>query len=46
MRIGFLLFFNICISSNAADHKSPRLDEKTIYSNSEHDLNDAYSVIK
>jgi len=32
--------------SNAADYKPQRLDEKTIYSNSEHDLNSIYSDIK
>ncbi|MFW1773387.1 lysozyme inhibitor LprI family protein [Acinetobacter seifertii] len=34
------------ICSNAADYKPQRLDEKTIYSNSEHDLNSIYSDIK
>lgn len=42
----FLLLFNVCISSNAADYKPQRLDEKKIYINSEHDLNNIYSDIK
>ncbi|MDA3559070.1 DUF1311 domain-containing protein [Acinetobacter sp. AOR15_HL] len=42
----FLLVFNVCISSNAADYKPQELDDKTIYSNSEHDLNSIYSDIK
>ncbi|HEO1777075.1 lysozyme inhibitor LprI family protein [Acinetobacter baumannii] len=52
MRTSFIKFYNfllvssICISSNAADYKPQQLDEKTIYSNSEHDLNSIYSDIK
>ncbi|MDQ9888030.1 lysozyme inhibitor LprI family protein [Acinetobacter pittii] len=52
MRTSFIKFYNfllvssVCISSNATDYKPQRLDEKTIYSNSEHDLNSMYSDIK
>ncbi|MCZ3089608.1 DUF1311 domain-containing protein [Acinetobacter baumannii] len=52
MRTSFIKFYNfllvssIGISSNAADYKPQQLDEKTIYSNSEHDLNSIYSDIK
>ncbi|MDC5240030.1 DUF1311 domain-containing protein, partial [Acinetobacter baumannii] len=38
-----LLVSSLSIYSNAADYKPQRLDEKTIYSNSEHDLNSIYS---
>jgi len=38
--------FSICACSNATDYKPQRVDEKTIYSNSEHDLNSTYSDIK
>ncbi|HAV4441788.1 TPA: lysozyme inhibitor LprI family protein [Acinetobacter baumannii] len=41
-----LLVSSLSIYSNAADYKPQRLDEKTIYSNSEHDLNIIYSDIK
>lgn len=41
-----VLIFSVCISSNAADYKLQRLDEKAIYSNSEHDLNSIYFDIK
>ncbi|MBR7749721.1 DUF1311 domain-containing protein [Acinetobacter nosocomialis] len=41
-----LLVSSLSIYSNAADYKAQRLDEKTIYSNSEHDLNSIYSDIK
>lgn len=41
-----LLVFSLSACSNAADYKPQRLDEKTIYSNSEHDLNSIYSDIK
>ncbi len=41
-----LLVSIMSICSNAADYKPQRLDEKTIYSNSEHDLNSIYSDIK
>ena len=41
-----LLVSSLSIYSNAADYKPQRLDEKTIYSNSEHSLNDLYPVIK
>ncbi|MFW1843062.1 lysozyme inhibitor LprI family protein [Acinetobacter pittii] len=41
-----VLIFSVCICSNAADYKPQRLDEKAIYSNSEHDLNSTYSNIK
>ncbi|MFV5600844.1 lysozyme inhibitor LprI family protein [Acinetobacter baumannii] len=41
-----LLVSSLSIYSNAADYKPQRLDEKTIYSNSEHDLNSIYSDIK
>ena len=41
-----LLISSLSIYSNAADYKPQRLDEKTIYSNSEHDLNSIYSDIK
>ncbi|MBJ8430259.1 DUF1311 domain-containing protein [Acinetobacter pittii] len=41
-----VLIFSICVCSNAADYKLHQLDEKTIYSNSEHDLNNTYSDIK
>lgn len=37
---------SVCIFSNAADYKPQRLDEKTMYTNSEHDLNSIYSDIK
>lgn len=52
MRNSFTKFSNILlvsilsIYSNAADYKPQRLDKKTIYSNSEHDLNSIYSDIK
>jgi uncharacterized protein YecT (DUF1311 family) len=42
----FLLVSSVCIFSNAADYKPQRLDEKTMYTNSEHDLNSIYSDIK
>ncbi|MBY8898228.1 lysozyme inhibitor LprI family protein [Acinetobacter baumannii] len=41
-----LLVSSLSIYSNSADYKPQRLDEKTIYSNSEHDLNSIYSDIK
>ena len=41
-----LLVSIMSICSNAADYKPQRLDEKTIYSNSEHDLNSIYSDLK
>ncbi|CAM0558423.1 DUF1311 domain-containing protein [Acinetobacter baumannii] len=41
-----LLVSSLSIYSNAADYKTERLDEKTIYSNSEYDLNSIYSDIK
>ncbi|HEB4100971.1 TPA: DUF1311 domain-containing protein [Acinetobacter baumannii] len=41
-----LLVSSLSIYSSAADYKPQRLDEKTIYSNSEHDLNSIYSDIK
>ncbi len=41
-----LLVSSMSTCSNAADYKPQRLDEKTIYSNSEHDLNSIYSDIK
>lgn len=41
-----LLVSSLSIYSNAADYKPQRLDEKTIYSNNEHDLNSIYSDIK
>lgn len=44
--LGLLLVFSLSACSNAADYKPQRLDEKTIYSNSEHDLNSIYSDIK
>ncbi|OTT96101.1 lysozyme inhibitor LprI family protein [Acinetobacter nosocomialis] len=40
------LVSSLSICSNAADYKPQRLDEKKIYSNSEHDLNSIYSDIK
>ncbi|MGE9757565.1 lysozyme inhibitor LprI family protein [Acinetobacter baumannii] len=52
MRTSFIKFYNfllvssVCISSNAADYKQQLLDEKIIYSSSEHDLNSIYSDIK
>ncbi|MDH2591656.1 DUF1311 domain-containing protein [Acinetobacter nosocomialis] len=52
MRTSFIKFYNfllvssVCIFSNAADYKPQRLDEKTMYTNSEHDLNSIYSDIK
>lgn len=52
MRTSFIKFYNfllvtsVCIFSNAADYKQQQLDEKIIYSNSEHSLNDLYPVIK
>lgn len=52
MRNSFTKFSNILLVSslsmysNAADYKPQRLDEKIIYSNSEHDLNSIYSDIK
>jgi len=47
VRIGcFLLVFSVCISSTAAVYKLQPIDEKTKYSNSEHDLNTIYSDIK
>lgn len=44
--LSVLLVFSLSACSNAADYKPQRLDEKTIYSNSEHDLNSIYSDIK
>lgn len=41
-----LLVSSLSVYSNAADYKPQRLDEKTKYSNSEHDLNSIYSDIK
>lgn len=41
-----LLVSSMIICSNAADYKLQRLDDKKIYSNSEHDLNSIYSDIK
>ncbi|MGB9040125.1 MAG: lysozyme inhibitor LprI family protein, partial [Acinetobacter calcoaceticus] len=41
-----LLVSSLSIYSNAADYKQQQLDEKIIYSNSEHDLNSIYSDIK
>ncbi|RSO33373.1 lysozyme inhibitor LprI family protein [Acinetobacter lactucae] len=41
-----LLVFSLSACSNAADYKPQQLDEKTIYSNSEHDLNTIYSHIE
>jgi len=35
----FLLVTSVCIFSNAADYKQQQLDEKTVYKNSEHELN-------
>lgn len=52
MRTSFIKFYNfllvssVCIFSNAADYKPQRLDEKTMYTNSKHDLNSIYSDIK
>jgi len=44
--LSVLFVFSLSACSNAADYKSQRLDDKTIYSNSEHDLNSIYSDIK
>ena len=41
-----LLVSSLSIYSNGADYKPQWLDEKKIYSNSEHDLNSIYSDIK
>lgn len=41
-----LLVSSMSVCSNAADYKPQRLDEKKIYINSEHDLNNIYSDIK
>lgn len=41
-----LLVFSLSACSNAADYKPQQLDEKTVYKNSEHDLNNTYSDIK
>ncbi|EXE60519.1 hypothetical protein J580_2569 [Acinetobacter sp. 1542444] len=41
-----LLISSLSICSNAADYKPQRLDKKTIYINSEYDLNRMYSDIK
>ncbi len=38
-----LLVFSLSACSNAADYKPQQLDEKTVYKNSEHDLNNTYS---
>lgn len=37
---------SVCIFSNAADYKQQQLDEKTVYKNSEHELNSTYFDIK
>nr|WP_312821299.1 lysozyme inhibitor LprI family protein [Acinetobacter oleivorans] len=44
--LSVLFVFSLSACSNAADYKPQRLDDKTIYSNSEHDLNSIYSDIK
>ncbi|EKU57485.1 PF07007 family protein [Acinetobacter sp. WC-323] len=44
--LNVLLIFGLSACSNAADYKNQRLDGKTIYGNSEHDLNSIYSDIK
>lgn len=44
--LSVLLVFSLSACSNAADYKPQRLDEKTVYKNSEHDLNSTYSDIK
>ena len=52
MRTSFIKFYNfllvtsVCIFSNAADYKQQQLDEKTVYKNSEHELNSTYFDIK
>lgn len=52
MRTSFIKFYNfllvtsVCIFSNAAEYKPQRLDEKTVYKNSEHELNSTYFDIK
>ncbi|EEY92632.1 hypothetical protein HMPREF0026_02178 [Acinetobacter junii SH205] len=41
-----LLVFGLSACSNAAEYKPQRLDEKTVYKNSEHELNSIYFDIK
>lgn len=44
--LSVLLVFSLSACSNAEDYRLQRLDEKTVYNNSEHDLNSTYSDIK
>lgn len=44
--LSVLFVFSLSACSNATDYKPQRLDEKTAYKNSEHDLNSTYSDIK
>lgn len=44
--LNFLLVFSLIFCSNAADYKSQQLDDKTVYNNSEYDLNSTYLDIK
>ncbi|ENU10905.1 hypothetical protein F997_00705 [Acinetobacter calcoaceticus NIPH 13] len=44
--LSVLLVFSLSACSNAEDYRPQRLDEKTVYKNSEHDLNSTYSDIK
>ncbi|MEQ1104216.1 lysozyme inhibitor LprI family protein [Acinetobacter ursingii] len=44
--LNFLLVFSLSFCSNAADYKSQQLDDKTVYNNSEYDLNSTYLDIK
>lgn len=44
--LSVLLVFGLSACSNAAEYKPQRLDEKTVYKNSEHELNSIYFDIK
>lgn len=44
--LSVLLVFGLSACSNAAEYKPQRLDEKTVYKNSEHELNSTYFDIK
>ena len=44
--LSVLLVFGLSACSNAAEYKPQRLDEKTVYKNSEYELNSTYFYIK
>ncbi|WP_171499069.1 lysozyme inhibitor LprI family protein, partial [Acinetobacter junii] len=44
--LSVLLVFGLSACSNAAEYKPQRLDEKTVYKNSEHEMNSIYFDIK